>query len=209
MHSMVTGSSDQTGRHYGPESFVGGVVALDFLNTVENWQGPVIEDRVPEFEDWVAWTLGAGLPAAPRTAISRPAAAQFMRQLRAFRAEWRDLLRAALGGATLSAGLLQPLNQHWQRANAAREIRMTSGGARYEWRTSVPAWECAFHAVVLSAVELLTESGRLARVRECPGDACGWFFYDGSKNGSRHWCSMKTCGNADKVRRFRAARREA
>lgn len=206
---MVTGSLDQSGRHYGPESFVGGVVALDFLNTVEDWHAPVIEDRIPAIEDWIGWTRAAGLPATARLAISRPAAAQFMRQLRAFRAEWRDLLRPVLAGSAADTDLLQAMNQRWQRANAAREIRMTPAGARYDWRTSVPAWEGAFHAVVMSAVDLLTDSGRLSRVRECPGESCGWFFYDSSRNGSRHWCSMKTCGNADKVRRFRAARRRA
>lgn len=206
---MVTGPVDQTGRHYGAESFVGGVLALDFLNTVENWHGAAIKDRIPEFDDWVAWTRAAGLPATARPATSRPAAARFMRQLRTFRAQWRDLLRPILTGAAPNADLQRALNDRWQRANAAREIRMTPAGARYDWRTSVPAWECALHAVVLSAVELMTTPGQLVRVRECPGESCGWFFLDGSKNGSRHWCSMKTCGNAHKVRRFRAARRES
>ena len=118
------------------------------------------------------------------------------------------MLRAAIGGSAVNSGSLQVLNQHWQRANAAREIRVGPAGVHYEWKASVPAWECAFHAVVLSAVELLSDSDRLARVRECPGETCGWFFFDSSRNGLRHWCSMKTCGNADKVRRFRAAQRE-
>ena len=132
-----------------------------------------------------------------------------MRQLRLFRNEWRGLLRAQLGGTTVNRGSLQALTRHWQRANAVRELRVTPAGFSYEWSPSVPAWECAFHAVVLSAVELLTEPDRLARVHECPGETCGWFFFDSSRNGLRHWCSMKTCGNADKVRRFRAAQREA
>jgi predicted RNA-binding Zn ribbon-like protein len=208
MSSMVTKSGDQTGRHYGPESFVGGAAALDFLNTVENWHAPQIEERLPGFDDWLAWTRAACLPHVARVEISRPAAAQFMRQLRAFRNEWRDLLRAELVGTAVDSVSLQALNQHWQRANAAREIRVATTGARYEWRTTVPAWECAFHSVVLSAVDLLTEPERLARVHECPGETCGWFFLDTSRNGSRHWCSMKTCGNADKVRRFRAGQRE-
>ena len=205
---MVTKSDGQTGRHYGPESFVGGVVALDFLNTAENWHAPDIEELLPGFGDWLTWTRAARLPFTASAAVSRPAAAQFMQQLRAFRSEWRELLRAELGGGAVNSRSLQSLNQHWQRATAAREIRAIAGGVAYDWRRSVPAWECAFHAVVLSAVELLTEPARLARVRECPGDGCGWFFFDSSRNGLRHWCSMKTCGNADKVRRFRAGRRE-
>lgn len=205
---MVTKSGAQTGRHYGPEFFVGGVVALDFLNTAENWHGPAIEELLPEFEDWLTWTRAARLPSTTSAAVSRSADVQFMQQLRTFRSEWRGLLRAELGGTAVNSRSLQSLNEHWQRTNAAREIRASAGGVRYEWRTSVPAWECAFHSVVLSAVELLTDPDRLARVRECPGEGCGWFFFDSSRNGLRHWCSMKTCGNADKVRRFRAGRRE-
>lgn len=205
---MVTRSGDPTDRHYGPEFFVGGVVALDFLNTAENWHAPQIEELLPGFEDWLTWTRAARLPSTARAAIPRPAAAQFMRQLRTFRNEWRGLLRAALDGTPVNSASLQVLNQHWQRANAAREIRVTTVGARYEWRTSVPPWECALHTVVLSAVELLADPARLVRVRECPGETCGWFFFDSSRNGLRHWCSMKTCGNTEKVRRFRAANRK-
>jgi len=205
---MVTNSVAQTGRHYGSESFVGGVVALDFLNTAENWRAPAIEELLPGFEDWLTWTQAAGLPCAGSVAVSRPSAAQFMRQLRTFRNEWHGLLRATLGGTAVNSESLQSLNRHWQRANGAREICAAGAGLRYEWKTSVPAWERAFHAVVLSAVELLTEPNRLARVRECPGEACGWYFLDSSRNGLRHWCSMKTCGNVDKVRRFRAGQRE-
>src|SRR6187402_2140292 len=110
MLSMVTRSRVRTGRHYGPESFVGGLVALDFLNTVENWHAPQIADLLPGFEDWLTWTRAAGLPTASRVAISRPAAAQFMRQLRLFRNEWRGVLRAQLGGTTVHSESLHDLN---------------------------------------------------------------------------------------------------
>jgi predicted RNA-binding Zn ribbon-like protein len=205
---MVNQSDTQTGRHYGPGSFVGGVVALDFLNTAENWQAPEVEELLPGFDDWLTWTRAARLPFTASVSVSRAAAAQFMRQLRTFRSEWRGLLRAELGGTTVAGGSLRCLNRHWQRANAARELRVGRGGVSCAWQASVPAWECAFHAVVLSAAELLVDRVRLARVHECPGEGCGWFFYDGSKNGSRRWCSMQTCGNVDKVRRFHARQRE-
>lgn len=35
--------------------------------------------------------------------------------------------------------------------------------------------------------------GKQNRIKECPN--CGWLFYDLSKNGTRRWCSMKTCGS--------------
>lgn len=56
--------------------------------------------------------------------------------------------------------------------------------------------------ISISASELLV-SDQLKRVKQCPGNNCGWLFLDTSKNGSRQWCDMKDCGNLAKVRRHR------
>jgi predicted RNA-binding Zn ribbon-like protein len=56
-------------------------------------------------------------------------------------------------------------------------------------------------SVTQSAVQLLTSEG-LDRVGQCEDDrGCGWLFYDTSRNKSRRWCSMETCGNRAKVHR--------
>lgn len=39
------------------------------------------------------------------------------------------------------------------------------------------------------------------RLRSCP--RCGWLFLDTSRGGRRRWCSMQTCGNREKVSRYR------
>jgi len=48
----------------------------------------------------------------------------------------------------------------------------------------------------------------LARVRECGGTACNWLFLDESRNRSRRWCSMESCGNRAKARRHYHRSRE-
>jgi predicted RNA-binding Zn ribbon-like protein len=35
----------------------------------------------------------------------------------------------------------------------------------------------------------------LRRVRRCAHPACVLYFLDGTKNGTRRWCDMRTCGN--------------
>ena len=42
------------------------------------------------------------------------------------------------------------------------------------------------------------------RLKLCGSDECRWVFYDRSKNHSSRWCTMKSCGNREKARRFRA-----
>ena len=68
--------------------------------------------------------------------------------------------------------------------------------------------EAALGPIALAAVELFTE-GDFSRIKECGGHACGWLFYDASKNNRRRWCEMEVCGNRAKQRRLVARRRGA
>jgi predicted RNA-binding Zn ribbon-like protein len=72
-----------------------------------------------------------------------------------------------------------------------------------------PAHHEPLEAIALSAFELLGTSD-LARLRRCQApNACGWLFYDDTKNGSRRWCSMSHCGAFFKTRRYRIRNRVA
>jgi predicted RNA-binding Zn ribbon-like protein len=42
------------------------------------------------------------------------------------------------------------------------------------------------------------------RLKICPMDDCAVAFYDTSKNRSKTWCSMESCGNRAKTRAYRA-----
>ena len=41
------------------------------------------------------------------------------------------------------------------------------------------------------------------RLKLCGSPTCRWAFYDRSKNHSSRWCTMASCGNRAKARRFR------
>ena len=71
--------------------------------------------------------------------------------------------------------------------------------------SAAPAETALLGPIAWSAVDLL-RSGRFERVKRCPGPGCGWLFFDHSKNNSRRWCDMATCGNRTKGRRHRARR---
>ncbi len=67
-------------------------------------------------------------------------------------------------------------------------------------------------ALALDWVRLVT-TGDVARLKRCAEHTCLWVFWDGSRNQSRRWCSMRVCGNRTKSRRHfekeRRAREEA
>ena len=51
------------------------------------------------------------------------------------------------------------------------------------------------------------ETGTWRRLKACRNDTCRWAFYDHSKNGSSHWCSMNACGSREKARSYRERHR--
>jgi hypothetical protein len=60
---------------------------------------------------------------------------------------------------------------------------------------------------ILAAAFLAELDGSWHRLRECADATCTSVFYDRSKNHSSKWCSMASCGNRSKVRRFRERER--
>ena len=56
----------------------------------------------------------------------------------------------------------------------------------------------------LAATVVLSIQGRIKRVKLCQAETCRYAYYDRSRNGSRAWCSMETCGNRQKARSFRS-----
>jgi predicted RNA-binding Zn ribbon-like protein len=58
-------------------------------------------------------------------------------------------------------------------------------------------------AVVAEAAAL----GTWPRLKACPAEACGWIFYDRSRNRSGRWCDSTVCGNRAKTRAYRRRRR--
>jgi predicted RNA-binding Zn ribbon-like protein len=57
-----------------------------------------------------------------------------------------------------------------------------------------PLW-----AVYKNAFDIIT-SAPINRIKECK--ACGWLFLDKSKNNSRTWCNMQSCGSIEKSKRY-------
>lgn len=89
-------------------------------------------------------------------------------------------------------------------ARAMSHACIVPAGDRFSWEWSAHSdakkLERIIWQVVRSAADLLT-SEKLHSVRACAAEDCRWLFLDISKNHSRRWCDMETCGNQAKARR--------
>ncbi|WP_035805189.1 CGNR zinc finger domain-containing protein [Kitasatospora mediocidica] len=83
-------------------------------------------------------------------------------------------------------------------AHGAIRRTLAADGPQARIETDSPAWLPAWSAAV-DYLRLLAEAPD--RIRSCASEACVVRFYDTSKNGTRRWHSMATCGNRAKASR--------
>jgi predicted RNA-binding Zn ribbon-like protein len=192
---------------------VSGWLCLDFANTVEPRCGPPERDHLHRYADLVAWARHAGAldddaqaVELLRVAAERPAAAHahFSRAI-AMREAVYEAFAAVARHATPSPGHLGLIQRSY--AAAARTATVVAAGDGFTWAWPRAELDRPLYPIARSALDLLT-TGPLERLKMCPdNEGCGWLFVDTTKNRSRRWCSMETCGADVKVRRQTARRR--
>ncbi|HEX7719770.1 MAG TPA: CGNR zinc finger domain-containing protein [Woeseiaceae bacterium] len=192
---------------------VGGHLAIDFVNTVEYWRGQQHGfDYLENFEALLRWHRLADVIGARDARLlssgGQPAQAETHRQAIQLRATLHGILDALANRQSPSAGLLDRFNSDANRiireTVAWRRLKAQGRDFSVKWDFNNAPPQALLGPLVWQSLELL-EHGRLDRIKACPvAEGCGWLFLDLSKNRSRTWCSMKTCGNTAKVRRFRA-----
>jgi predicted RNA-binding Zn ribbon-like protein len=188
-------------------------LALDFANTESGRGFPSYENHLREARHVAQWLKHAkALPAdeadwLAKQLSKRPdLAADLLTQAIALR-EAIHAIGAALGHrAKPPESALAALSALHARFVAKADLAPGVLSCRWRWGVRAAPVEAALGPIALAAVNLFTE-GDLHRIRECGGHACGWLFYDRSKNNRRRWCEMEVCGNRAKQRRLAARRR--
>ena len=103
---------------------------------------------------------------------------------------------------------LQLIEREYTRSARYARLAPAEDGFRWAVDGDGEELELALRPLVESAVALMT-SPRMARLRRCGNATCYWLFIDETKNVSRRWCEMASCGNLMKVHRHRARERRA
>jgi predicted RNA-binding Zn ribbon-like protein len=184
---------------------LGGVLCLDFVNTVDPRLKAPQEDFLPTFATLAEWGQFAGLlTAAQKRAMRAEGVADplLAEDIHRRAIELREaLFRLFHASQPLDSQALDILNAELERASMGLAVQRFDGGYRLTWR-STAASDRLLGPVARSAAELLA-SPKLHHVRECAGEGCGWLFLDSSKAHRRRWCSMAGCGNRAKAQRHR------
>jgi predicted RNA-binding Zn ribbon-like protein len=211
---MVIDESTDESRA-GSLTLIGGELALDFANTSSARGWPTHQEHLRSAVNVVDW--------AGHARVLPPEDAQWMREAARVEPEiGRELLVRALElrediyvvASELAAGRAAPSDrmQNLTRAHAhcLAKAYLAPFGGRFVWSWPVrlASIEAILGPISLSAMTTLLQAD-LSRIKMCPGEKCGWLFFDATKNKSRRWCEMEVCGNRAKQRRFGAKARGA
>lgn len=188
-----------------PFQLIGGHVALDFANTLDNRYDPErVNDLIATYPDFLRFCNQSGLIGPEQFQALSAIGKGTQRALEAaheLREALERLFSAIAMNSPVAASDLEVLNTAVRHALPHRAL--VSQGSEFGWQwTDIeqdpngPLW-----LIADSAANLLVSEG-VRRVRRCGNETCRWLFLDTSKNGSRRWCDMKLCGNRVKARNY-------
>jgi len=180
---------------------VGGNPALDFLNTVHDWTVDQPNDYLATFDHALGFGHAVGLinRSEERRLDGRRAGTE-LRRLRGLRKSLERIFRASVSRRSPPSHDLAVLVAALAEGTRGMRLRGTRGGPLRREIGVERSGAALLRLRVAEVAATLLTSADLERVKACP--TCGWFFLDTSKNRSRRWCSMSTCGASAKSRTY-------
>lgn len=187
----------------------GGQLALDLANTVSRRDDPQRrKDHLKSYWDVVSLLRQSEVILEKQAhelreyALHHPAEADrsFAKIVKLREAVYR-VFSAAAQHKSVNPDDLKLINHFAIEALRHRQLAPAKGGYIWEWIADHKnPFDRFLWPVAQAATDLLT-SDQFNLVRFCEAPDCQWLFLDRSRNCSRRWCDMTSCGNRAKARR--------
>ncbi len=185
----------------------GAQVCLDFVNTLDDRATDTPHELLNNYPDLLSWSKKKHLLTDEQELQLREEemhhpgdAREVLQQAIVLREALFRIFEAVADDASPSPIDLSLLNTALARAMCHACIVPKTEGFAWGWTEKEKALDSMLWSVARSAADLLTSEQR-DDVRVCAAEDCDWLFLDTSKNHSRRWCDMKSCGNRAKAKR--------
>jgi predicted RNA-binding Zn ribbon-like protein len=180
------------------------MLSLDFTNTVDDRLSDHPTDSLTTYEDFLDWAVRKRIierAVADKLKHGETEPGQALDRVRDLRELLYRVLSAAARKKRVAEEDLDLFNGYLAEAMSNVCISQTDEGFEWYCCPTGSGLESVLYPIVKSAADLMV-SAQLDRIRVCANPQCGWLFLDSSRNRSRRWCSMGSCGNRAKARRF-------
>lgn len=181
----------------------GGALCLNLVNTLSPSSGDHLTscDDLIEFAHQSALLTRSQAERLHADAARYPkAGADVLKRAKRLRTALFGVFTAVAAGEAAPSGDLDLLNREIGASLRHARLRQDPDGT-FSWTWSGEGLDSLVWPIVQSATDVLTSEALRPLVRECGAGDCHWLFLDTTKNRSRQWCSMQSCGNREKARR--------
>jgi predicted RNA-binding Zn ribbon-like protein len=193
-----------------PEPFklYAGHPALELVNTLDLRFSANAKELIPAYSDLLRLAAELRLLTAEQARkLARSVDAKDAQRVLTSTVELREALAAVLygriDGGKPPATQVETLEKHFHAAALQRRLRAAHSHLVWTWSSAEQQAEIPLWKLAQAASDLLVSSDA-QRIKDCGDPTCRWLFLDLSKNHTRRWCDMKTCGNRMKARRHHA-----
>ena len=131
-----------------------------------------------------------------------PRLAAPLAKLKSLRAALRISCQTITAGKSIPLAALRALNQALN-VTGKRQLLQRQNALQIEFVSAASGWDVILAEIARSFADTI-HSGESTRIKICRNSDCRWVFYDRTKGRTRCWCSDKSCGNRERVRRARA-----
>ncbi|RUT72451.1 zf-CGNR multi-domain protein [Flavobacterium cupreum] len=175
----------------------GNHLCLNFINTIFDRTVANPVSLILSKEDWIAWLLKVDL--IKKNDLDQTEILFDLDEI----VETRTILFTIFYGLskkeTISRGDLNLFEKLILKVQKATKLQADHGIPAEILQINNSNLNDYLLPIIKSGYELFL-SGQIHRIKEC--GHCGWLYLDNSKNNSRKWCSMETCGSQIKAKRY-------
>ncbi|GAC1635145.1 MAG: hypothetical protein NVS4B11_37270 [Ktedonobacteraceae bacterium] len=117
----------------------------------------------------------------------------------------RTLSKHVVEWQTVEGKDLEPINDILALGYSSLE-RTEQGNVKSVIHLRDPEKGSVLFPIAISALQLFTESD-WQRLHKCKNDRCTLFFYDTTKSGTRHWCSLGCMNRSRSIQHYQATKK--
>lgn len=183
--------------------FVGEHSVMDFVNTELKPSGELI-DLLKTKDDVKRWFRETSLISDTSEIVITDT---YFSEIK----EYRDFMKKSffdyLKGKDSLDALTQRTNQILKENEVFLQVEKNEDGFNKTFEINKKNLNVLLTTIAIEVVKLLSLK-YFKYLKRCSNHECVLLFIDTSKNHSRKWCSMETCGNRTKVSRFSKRKKE-
>lgn len=184
-------------EHLKTISLDGGLLCLDFINTVSDYTEAERVNYLTNEAEWITWLKRVGLIEDEFDQFEKGTFS--IEKVLSVREILYLLFVSYVREEPIGKKILSPfnkesgwMNRHLKFIPQGKDIVEVLDYNRLSGNDYLLP-------IIKSAKDLLI-SNDVKYIKGCPN--CGWIFLDRTKSNTRRWCNMKACGNKIKTRKY-------